>query len=139
VTTTHIKQGWTRRNGIPSSDKITLTEHFIRHNDILTHVSIVNDPVYLTEPLVKSENFVLLQREPTPASWLWPCEYVVEISERQQGEVPSYLLGENKEVNEFSSIYELPLEATMGGAQTMYPEFRLKLEELKKARGTAGK
>src|SRR5204863_375326 len=28
VTTTHIKQGWTRRNGFPSSDRITLRETF---------------------------------------------------------------------------------------------------------------
>ena len=42
VYTTHIKQGWHRRNGIPSSDMITLTEHFIRHGDHLTHVSVVD-------------------------------------------------------------------------------------------------
>ena len=38
VTTTHIKQGWTRRNGFPSSDRITLREHFIRHGDQLVHI-----------------------------------------------------------------------------------------------------
>jgi len=40
VTTTHIKQGWHRRNGVPSSDRITLVEHFIRHDDHLTHVTV---------------------------------------------------------------------------------------------------
>src|SRR3984885_9096395 len=59
VTTSHIKQGWHRRNGIPSSDLITLTEHFIRHGDHLTHVTVVTDPVYLTEPLIKSQDFTL--------------------------------------------------------------------------------
>ena len=54
VYTTHIKQGWVRRDGLPESDQATLVEHFIRHGDHLTHVSIVTDPVYLTEPLVKS-------------------------------------------------------------------------------------
>ena len=57
VYTTHIKQGWVRRNGLPESDQATLVEHFIRHGDHLTHVSIVTDPVYLTEPLVKSQDF----------------------------------------------------------------------------------
>src|SRR5215472_13832800 len=43
VYTTHIKQGWIRRNGLPQSDRATMMEHFIRHGDLLTHVSIVND------------------------------------------------------------------------------------------------
>ena len=59
VYTTHIKQGWYRRNGVPSSDRITLTEHFIRHGDRLTHVSVVKDPVYLAEPLVKTQIYNL--------------------------------------------------------------------------------
>ena len=59
VTTTHIKQGWHRRNGLPSSDRITLVEHFIRHDDHLTHVTVVTDPDYLTEPLIKSQDFTL--------------------------------------------------------------------------------
>jgi hypothetical protein len=29
VTTTHLKMGWIRRNGIPRSDKAVLTEHFV--------------------------------------------------------------------------------------------------------------
>src|ERR1700691_3534461 len=59
VETTHLKQGWVRRDGLPESDQATLVEHFIRHGEHLTHVSIVTDPVYLTEPLVKSEDFLL--------------------------------------------------------------------------------
>src|SRR5271167_3052384 len=74
VTTTHIKQGWHRRNGIPSSDLITLTEHFIRHGDHLTHVTVVTDPIYLAEPLIKSEDYVLSAN--SNGNWLWPCEYV---------------------------------------------------------------
>ena len=37
----------------------TLSEHFIRHGNNLTHISIVTDPVYLTEPLIKTQNFTL--------------------------------------------------------------------------------
>src|SRR5690242_19819472 len=29
VTTTHLKEGWTRRNGLTRSDSATVTEHFI--------------------------------------------------------------------------------------------------------------
>ncbi len=70
VYTTHIKQGWVRRDGLPESDQATLVEHFIRHGDHLTHVSIVTDPVYLTEPLVKSEDFVLNTN--AGGNWLYP-------------------------------------------------------------------
>ena len=125
VTTTHIKQGWHRRNGIPSSDQITLTEHFIKHGNLLTHVSIVTDPVYLTEPLVKSEDYV---QSNGAGNWLWPCEYVDEVAGRAQGAVQHYLPGENPFMTEFANRWNIPLEATLGGAETAYPEFRKKIE-----------
>src|SRR5450631_90358 len=43
VKTTHIKQGFVRRNGLVQSDLATMVEHFIRHGNILTHVSVVTD------------------------------------------------------------------------------------------------
>jgi hypothetical protein len=130
VTTTHIKQGWHRRNGIPSSDQITLTEHFIRHDNHLTHVSIVTDPVYLEQPLIKSQDFV--QSGNSGGNWLWPCEYVDEVPGREQGLVPSYMPGENPFVNEFSSRWGIPVEAALGGPDTMYPEYKEKLKKLPK-------
>jgi hypothetical protein len=133
VTTTHIKQGWVRRNGLPESDKATLSEHFVRHGNILTHISIVTDPVYLTEPLIKTQNFVINDRLQTgPGAWLWPCEYVDEVAGRPQGVVPNYLVGRNPHVKEFLDRFRLPLDAAMGGARTMYPEYQLELEKLVK-------
>jgi len=41
VKTVHLKEGWLRRNGVPRSEKASLTEYFIRHGDFLTIVSIV--------------------------------------------------------------------------------------------------
>ncbi len=32
---------------------------FVRTGEVLTRISAITDPVYLTEPLVKSEEFVL--------------------------------------------------------------------------------
>jgi len=121
VTTTHIKQGWHRRNGFPSSDHIVLREHFFRHGDYLTHVSIVQDPDYLTEPLIKTQNFVLTLNG--AGNWLWPCEYVVEVDGQIQGDVPNYLPNENPFVEEFASRHGIPLDAALGGAKTMYPEY----------------
>src|SRR5262245_44335585 len=132
VTTTHIKQGWIRRNGLPQSDKTRLTEHFIRHGQYLTHITVVEDPVYLTEPLVESQNFVLNERDLPAQNWLWVCLAVDEIADRPRSVVPHYLPGENPFLEEFRSTFGLPEEATRGGAETMYPEFQLKLGELLK-------
>src|SRR3954466_4844174 len=51
---THLKEGYLRRNGLPRSDNATVTEGWIRNGDILTVLTIVHDPVYLTEPFVRS-------------------------------------------------------------------------------------
>ena len=128
VYTTHIKQGWVRRDGLPESDQATLVEHFIRHGDHLTHVSTVTDPVYLTEPLIKTQDFNLNIQE--GQNWLYPCEYVEEVSGRPRGEVPNYLPGENPFMHEYADRYHLPLEAALGGAETMYPEYQQKLKKM---------
>ncbi|MBV9397885.1 MAG: hypothetical protein JO062_07890 [Bryobacterales bacterium] len=124
--TSHIKQGWHRRNGLPSSDLMTLTEHFIRHGDHLTHVSIAYDPVYLTEPLIKSQDYVL--NGGSDGNWLWPCEYVDESPGQARSRVPSYMPGENPFVSEFANRHHIPVDAALGGAETMYPEYRKKLD-----------
>ena len=129
VYTTHIKQGWYRRNGIPSSDMITLTEHFIRHDNHLTHVSIVTDPIYLTEPLIRSRDYELAGN--SGGNWLWPCEYVDELPGKPRSSVPSYMPGQNPFLTEFAAKYQIPVEATLGGSETMYPEFRERLKNLK--------
>jgi hypothetical protein len=43
VTTTHIKQGWHRRNGVPMSALARMTEYFFRHGNVLTQLSITED------------------------------------------------------------------------------------------------
>src|SRR5262252_7711871 len=44
VTVDHLKENYVRRNGLPLSDKATVTEHWIRNGDFLTVVTIVTDP-----------------------------------------------------------------------------------------------
>ena len=129
VKTTHIKQGWLRRNGLPESDQATLVEHFIRHSNYMTHVTILTDPVYLTEPLVKSQDFEVAARD--PGNWLWPCEYVEEITGRPKGEVPHFLPGQNPFLKEFPQRWGIPEEAARGGAETMYPEYQKKLQTMR--------
>ena len=126
VKTTHIKQGFIRRNGLVQSDLATMVEHFIRHGNVLTHVSIVTDPVYTTEPLIKSEDFQLDELD--QGSWLWPCEPVEEITNRKKTEVPHYLPGANPYLKEFSDHFKVSEQAIRGGAETMYPEYQAKLK-----------
>ena len=133
VTTSHIKQGWIKRNGLPQSDMTTMVEHFFRNGDLLTHVSFVTDPVYLTEPLVRSETFVL---DPNMRpNWISGCESskedVPEGSRRDY--VPHYLPGQNSGLSDFALQVKLPYEAARGGADTIYPEYQQRLATLKNA------
>jgi len=119
--------GYLRRNGVARSDKATLTEHFIRHGNYLTIVSIVTDPVYLTEPFIRSSDYLLDETHVIPP---YPCEAVVEVP-RPTGIVPHHLPGTNTFLNEFPAKHGLPAQAARGGAETMYPEYRLKLTQVK--------
>ena len=119
VTTTHLKEGWLRRNGVPRSEKATLVEYFIRHGNYLTLVTVVKDPVYLTEPFVRTSNWVA-----DPGFQLSPfsCNPTVEI-ERARDEITHHRPGANPYLTEFAVRHGLPVDAARGGAATMYPEY----------------
>jgi glyoxylase-like metal-dependent hydrolase (beta-lactamase superfamily II) len=123
VETTHLKTGWVRRNGLVMSDRATMTEHFIRHGDYLTHMTILHDPAYLTEPLIKTEDFEL-NLHASDASWVYHCRSAEEIAGRQTNSVPSYLPGENPFLSEFPKRHGVSENAALGGAETMYPDYR---------------
>jgi hypothetical protein len=62
VSTSHLKAGFLRKNGIPYSENATLTEYYDlvqeRNGDLLMVVTIVTtDPVYLREPFIISSQF----------------------------------------------------------------------------------
>ncbi|HEY7392130.1 MAG TPA: hypothetical protein VH640_26665 [Bryobacteraceae bacterium] len=122
---THLKEGYIRRNGVPRSDLATLTEHWMRHEDFLTVVTIVTDPVYLTEPFIRSTDYQLDLHQQVPP---YPCDIVEEV-ERPRGTVPNILPGKNTFLNEFAQRHKLPPEAARGGAETMYPEYQLKMQK----------
>ena len=127
VRTTHLKENWLGLNGVPRSDLATASEHIMRHGDILTVAVITYDPVYLTEPLIRTVDFTYApQAEMAP----WPCEPVDEV-DRPEGVVPHHLPGGNKFLTEFAGRYGVPYEATRGGAETMYPEYKLKVKDMK--------
>ena len=125
TTVTHLKEGYVRRNGVARSDLATLTEHWIRHGDWLTVVTIVTDPVYLTEPFVRSTDYELDLHQHVPP---YPCDAVEEV-DRPKGTVPHILPGMNDGINEFPARHRLPPEAARGGGETMYPEYQLKMKK----------
>jgi hypothetical protein len=83
VITAHMRSGYLRKNGVPYSENATLTEYynvFYPHGPqgpvYLIVTSIMDDPKYLTEPLIISGQF---ERErdaskwdPAPCRPLWP-------------------------------------------------------------------
>ena len=45
------------------------------------------------------------------------------------GSVPHYLPGENPSIDELTELYHIPREAMLGGAETMYPEYRKTMKD----------
>ena len=123
IATSHLKEDYFRRNGVPSSDKTTLTQYWLRRGDILTWISIAVDPVYLSEPMIRSTEYRLVPALQIPP---YPCTVVEEI-DRPAGVVPHYLPGENPFLGDFPKKFDLPMEVTLGGAATMYPELPRKI------------
>src|SRR4029079_12599199 len=127
--TTHAKLGDIKRHRGFSSDRATLTYRFNRHGDMLTVTGILEDPVYLAEPYVLTENFRLTTN---PNNFpLTACEPIEELPSLHENPalVPHYLPGKHPAMNEMTQRYNIPLDAVLGGPETMYPEFRKKIKD----------
>jgi hypothetical protein len=76
VTTTQLRPGYLRKNGVPYSANAVLTEYFDlrteQNGDVwFTVVSIVEDPENLTGPYIMSSDF---KKEPDGSKWMpTPC------------------------------------------------------------------
>lgn len=70
VVTTNLSPAWLRPNGVPYSGQAVLIEYFDRFSDgqdeWFTVTTRVEDPTYLTEPLLISSNF---KRETNLSGW----------------------------------------------------------------------
>jgi hypothetical protein len=71
VVTTNLKAGYLRTNGAPYSDRTMITEYWdlLHEGDGSTWIvdkTIVEDPVYLTQPFITSTN---LRRQPDNSHW----------------------------------------------------------------------
>ncbi len=128
ITTTHLKENWLGLNGVPRSDRASARVHLMRHGDYLTVAVIIYDPVYLTEPFIRTVDF---HYNPQMQMAPWPCEPVDEV-DRPPGVVPAYLPGHNPYLTEFAARYGIPPQAALGGAATMYPEYMEKMKTMKR-------
>ena len=127
ITTTHLKDSYLRRNGVNLSDQATLTQYWMRQGDIMTWVQIHYDPVYLAEPYVRITEY---RARPGAATMtVEPCIVADELA-AERGYVPHWLPGQNPTLDVYAEQFESPLEANQGGPQTMYPEYRERLEQL---------
>jgi hypothetical protein len=70
VVTTNLAAGWLRKNGVPYSEEIEMTEYIDRYtgfdDDWITFTTILDDPIYLTEQFITSTHF---KRLPDGSSW----------------------------------------------------------------------
>ena len=80
VVTTNMRAGYLRKNGVPYSERATVSEHFDLAplpdgGELLLVTTIVEDPVYLTGPYVTSPHFKKERDgskwDPTPCSSTW--------------------------------------------------------------------
>ncbi len=74
-TTTHLKESFIERNGPVRSDRATVRSRFRRYGNYLIATVITYDPVYLTEPFVRTETWVYSPEEPMHP---YPCEEATE-------------------------------------------------------------
>ena len=133
TTTTHLKWGWIRRNGVPASDEATVVTYYTRNGNILTVTWLVYDPVYLTEPYIKSADFLAesistsdfgVEPADRGSDFFALCFPREEIARPDPYAVPFYLEVQNPFVGERARQLGVPVEATLGGAETAYPGFK---------------
>ena len=124
ITTTHLKDGFLKRGGSQTSDMLTMTEYLTRHDDILTIVQVVDDPIYLEEPYVLS---ITYSYDPNAGPSTENCSGnpFAENGGTDRHHVPHFLPGQNNAIGEFIKNENwIPFEPIRGGAKTIYPEYR---------------
>ncbi len=126
VETTHVKAGYLQRNGAPHSDQAIAREYWVRHGDMLLLTSIVDDPAYYEEPVIKTTNW-MREAVTLPPYFCGPAHVADEVVGQPRERVPHYLPGENSLIDEFTRERGVPREAALGHRSTLYPEYALTL------------
>jgi glyoxylase-like metal-dependent hydrolase (beta-lactamase superfamily II) len=127
VTTTHLKDGYLKRGGPQTSDQLRMTEYITRHDEILTIVTVTEDPLYLDEPYVQSTTY---QYDLTSNTAMENCDAsaFAQNGGSDRHHVPHFLPGQNTAWKEWLPMENwIPEEAVHGGVKTLYPEYRATL------------
>ena len=98
-----------------------MTERFIRHGNYLTVVTIVDDPIYLEEPFIRTTNWVL---NPDQEVRRTQFDVVDEVAVRRRGEVPHYLriARRDPQADRVRVQVQAAAKGARGGAATTYPD-----------------
>jgi hypothetical protein len=100
-----------------------MTLRFYRHDEILSLLAVIEDPIYLAEPWILSRSF---QLSATPLSSTGPpCVTTYEASTGETA--PHYLPEKNPFVDEMTKKYGVPRDAAIGKPETLYPEYRKRI------------
>jgi len=129
-TTTHLKEAYLTRTGVPKSDRSTVTTRVHRYGNLLTIVFIINDPAYLSQPYIRESSWVFDPDQVIPP---FPCEISPDGTIVPAGKVPNFLPGKNDILADFATEYGIPIEAALGGSETLYPEYIKKMKTMKVA------
>jgi len=145
--TTHLKWAWVRRNGAVTSPDAEVTTYYQRNGDILTITWFVEDPTYLSEPYIKSADFIVapdyLMSQYGVANadrggisadgtsrvnpFFEQCFPRSEVGINDRHFVPHFMPGENPFIREYADQIGVPPEVILGGEETAYPQFRERL------------
>jgi hypothetical protein len=131
VTTTHLKESYIRRSGLTRSDQSVSRTRWRRLGNYLQATVVIYDPVYLTEPYIRST--MMWVNDPAAEMQPYPCEEATETAV-PRGSVPNFLPGKSPLPGidpDAADKFLTPFEAKTGGAATMYPEFIAKMKTFK--------
>jgi hypothetical protein len=129
VDVSHLKEGWFSRNGVMASDHSTMREHYVRHDNYLTVIFVVNDPEHLDEPFIRTTQAVYDPTAQIGPQECQPFNTNLINANHPRDYVPHWLPGRNPGLAEFPAKYGVPPEAARGMSRTLYPEY---IAEIKK-------
>jgi hypothetical protein len=125
--TTHMQDGFLRKNGSQLTDMATMTIRFIRHGSMLMLAAVIEDPFYLAEPMIWTRNYDLSATElvavPPPCVATWEGT-----GKALTNQVPHWLWGKKPDIDELTKQYGIPKDAVLGFPETLYPEYRQKMK-----------
>lgn len=121
VHTTHYKRAYLKRNGLQTSDSAVFDEYFMRFGTLMTHIGILSDPQYLSEPLVRSTTFEWVTNNPMVSPF--SCRPLTEVP-RNRADLPMRLPNQTAVIQLYAVERNVPLAASSGGAETMLPEYQ---------------